>query len=303
MVQPSAKKVVYDLADRSIDKIAAAKIPSSRKKRAVEVAWRLQITLEVDKVITLFAYEVRKAVAYKSFAYKEPSTATKVSSGPRAGHSCTYHLTLGQESLGQLRFTRGKKFTNDEILELENLLAGLAHPLRNAIQYQRALQCALTDALTGLANRAAMTAALDREIKLARRNRGAMSLIVLDVDKFKRVNDKYGHAAGDAVLVSLAAGVKRCVRATDIVSRFGGEEFCVLLVGANASSALALAERVRKSVETFVLHYKDENISITVSLGLASLKDEDNDQKLFERADKALYHAKREGGNRISSVE
>ncbi len=303
MAHASNKTAVYAGRNSSLNKIAAGKTSAARKKRAAEIACLLQVTLDIEKVITLFAGEVRKAMVYKSFYYEESSTNTKIDSGAPARHSCTYNLTIEHDSLGQLTFTRGKRFSDDEILELENLLVSLVYPLRNAIYYQRALQGALTDPLTGLANRTAMMTALDREIRLARRNQSPLSLIVLDVDKFKRINDEYGHIAGDAVLVALAACLKKSVRTTDIISRFGGEEFSVLLVGANTHSAGMLAERIRANVEAFVLPYKNQDILITVSLGVASLRDEEDERGFFDRADKVLYRAKREGGNKIAAAE
>ena len=132
-------------------------------------------------------------------------------------------------SAGGRHPTRARRFSTEDAAAIENLLVSLVYPLRNALAHQRSLESALKDALTGLYNRAPMTNAQHREIRLARRHKAPLSLLMLDIDRFKHINDSYGHAAGDTALKVLAECIANCIRNTDVLARFGGEEFAVLL--------------------------------------------------------------------------
>ncbi|MHC1711841.1 MAG: GGDEF domain-containing protein [Solidesulfovibrio sp.] len=162
---------------------------------------------------------------------------------------------------------------------------------------------ALTDELTGLANRRGLTACLDREWRRCLREGGDLAAIMIDIDHFKRYNDTWGHAAGDACLRLVAATLSGCLRrAGDIAARYGGEEFVVLLPGGDAQCAWALAESIRHAVLTCDQPQEGSTASrVTVSLGVAvRLADAfDTPQALLVRADAALYAAKAAGRNRI----
>ena len=199
--------------------------------------------------------------------------------------------------------TRRRKFTAHETHLLEHLLCCLVYPLRNAILYRHALTAALTDPLTGVNNRTAMNSALIRETELARRHGNALSLIAADIDHFKRINDTYGHLAGDYVLKSVAEALNDCTRRTDIVFRSGGEEFLVLLSNTGKQGALLLAERIRSTIEACDLAYSDHRIAATISLGVACYGKGDNSESLFEKADTALYAAKAAGRNCVKFAD
>jgi len=159
---------------------------------------------------------------------------------------------------------------------------------------------ALTDPLTGMLNRRAFMDHAEQELAFAQRNRLPLSVIMLDVDHFKAINDKHGHLVGDLVLINLVRQLARRLRAQDIIGRYGGEEFCILLPGTGDAGAHAAAESLRQVIESTTLA---EDISVTVSLGLSvyapSPEHRDIDfSALIEDADRALYQAKREGRNR-----
>ena len=160
---------------------------------------------------------------------------------------------------------------------------------------------ATTDFLTGLANRREFMARLDDELARLRRLGGSAAVLMLDIDHFKRVNDHHGHAAGDAVLRHTAALMRASQRKIDSLGRMGGEEFALLLPGADAAAAAIYAERLRASVEATPLDIDGARVAITVSIGIASMvaTDGDADAALI-RADKALYAAKQGGRNRVS---
>ena len=178
--------------------------------------------------------------------------------------------------------------------------------LENAANRARLRRSGFTDVLTGWYNRRYLQVRLTEELARARRQDGALTALMLDIDHFKRVNDSYGHAAGDAVLRDLAQLIDGQIRATDVAARYGGEEFVILLPDTDAAAGRLLAERIRSAVaaEKFAVS-DDARIDVTVSIGVASGKPTrgDDDLKaagdeLLARADVALYRAKGNGRNR-----
>lgn len=161
---------------------------------------------------------------------------------------------------------------------------------------------ASTDALTGLANRHAFTARAEQELARAKRYGGELSLLMVDIDFFKKVNDTYGHQVGDSVLKELADIFSRTLRDIDFAARFGGEEFVILLPGINAENALKTAERLRVLVSDARISLQQGGVvKITVSIGVASYSAAANNsiEKLIHEADKALYEAKKTGRNKV----
>ncbi|BEV14370.1 sensor domain-containing diguanylate cyclase [Herbaspirillum sp. DW155] len=155
---------------------------------------------------------------------------------------------------------------------------------------------AVTDKLTGLANRMKLDEALESEITRARRYEKKLSLILLDVDHFKEVNDKFGHSAGDAVLVRIAEILRANVRATDIVGRWGGEEFLLILPECDVEAASCMAEKLRLIVERHRFAFVDTR---TCSFGVAAYQSGQDGTTLLSLADSALYRAKNSGRNRV----
>jgi diguanylate cyclase (GGDEF)-like protein len=165
---------------------------------------------------------------------------------------------------------------------------------------ERLEHLAITDPLTGLLNRRALFEAMRREMAREQRHSRALSLIVIDVDHFKRVNDRYGHAAGDAVLQRLAATASRTVRESDVVARYGGEEFVVLAPDTDEAQAVALAERIRSALASASVDVGGDTIRFTASFGVATMRDADREpQQVLQRADRALYAAKAAGRDRV----
>ncbi|MFH2065496.1 MAG: sensor domain-containing diguanylate cyclase [Pseudomonadota bacterium] len=159
------------------------------------------------------------------------------------------------------------------------------------------------DGLTGIFNRRYLETKLEEEFDRHIRYNRPLSLIMLDIDHFKEVNDNYGHQAGDFILKSLATLIDERIRVVDIVARYGGEEFCCLLPETTAESALALAEFLRMGVEAEIYHFKDKSIKITISQGVSDLNSNvDTAEMLLKLADDGLYEAKRAGRNKVSMI-
>ena len=179
-------------------------------------------------------------------------------------------------------------------------LVGVLDALRKKnAQLERLTQ---TDPLTNVANRRHFMHSIELEFARLERYKRPMSFFMLDVDHFKKINDEHGHQAGDQVLVNVASILTASVRITDVVSRYGGEEFAILLPETNRSSAFVVAERCRKHIEEMETVFGDKNARVTASFGLVSLPDEriSGVRDIISVADKNLYTSKREGRNRIT---
>jgi diguanylate cyclase (GGDEF)-like protein len=168
--------------------------------------------------------------------------------------------------------------------------------------YERSYRLAVTDGLTGLYNKRFLLQTLRREISRARRHEHALSLLMADLDHFKQVNDRYGHTAGDRVLKQLAVLLQEQLRAHDLVARFGGEEFAVVLPETDLDGARRVAHKIREAVEGHPFTDGDHLLGITISLGCALLHEIDREpEDLIHRADDRLYKAKAAGRNRVVS--
>lgn len=182
----------------------------------------------------------------------------------------------------------------------QQILAFLAATIVKDVENARLYRLAVTDVLTRLYNRQYLAERLPREIDRARRYREPLSVVLMDIDYFKKVNDAHGHAAGDDVLRALADHTRELVREVDTVVRYGGEEFLLLLPATGAEGAWRVADRIRERVQGLEVKTRDARIRFTVSAGVAELSVHDGGATdLIARADDALYAAKDAGRNRV----
>ncbi|MFJ7313878.1 diguanylate cyclase [Pseudomonas sp. NPDC098747] len=172
-----------------------------------------------------------------------------------------------------------------------------AQGFREHLEEQR--QKALIDPLTSLPNRAAWSERLEHEIKQWQQHGNTLSLAMLDLDHFKRINDNYGHLAGDKVLKIIATVLRKRLRGSDFIARFGGEEFVLLMPATPPAVGAKLLETLRAAIEACPFHFKGERVTITISMGLASFKTGEHSDLVLKRADQALYRAKNAGRNRV----
>jgi diguanylate cyclase (GGDEF)-like protein len=263
----------------------------------------LQTSLDLTQVLQLFFEEAQQSIELASLSYKNVKLDHSIDLGKRSRHSCHYKLITQQDNLGELVFTRSKRFSDEELQLLEMLLSALVCPIRNALMYKAAIQTALKDPLTGAGNRMALESTLGREIGLAARHGQPLAILVIDIDHFKSINDEFGHTTGDCVLKDVAQQLMHACRDTDATYRYGGEEFVVIMNRTDLDGALILAERIRKQIAEMTTSYDDNAISVTVSIGISNLQPHDSLTSLFDRADKALYSAKQNGRNRIAAAK
>ena len=192
-----------------------------------------------------------------------------------------------------------EKLSKRDISYLEQLTRQSAITINRANVYSKVLQYATLDALTNLNNRRQFEVRLKQEIATTKRQKNSLCAMMIDIDFFKKVNDTYGHSSGDAVLRTVAEIIKEHLRESDIPSRYGGEEFAVLLPYTHIEEAKIVGERLRKAVEAASIPIDKKNINVTISMGLAEFNPEETGEELFKRADRALYEAKESGRNKV----
>lgn len=197
----------------------------------------------------------------------------------------------------------------DEIQQnIQSIIEGFDVPEANKydvikkinFMYSQTKHMSITDPLTGLFNRRHFESNLDREFSRAKRYKNDLSFAIIDIDFFKKINDTYGHCCGDYVLKEVAYLISNTFRISDMVFRYGGEEFVVILTETPLENSVIPLERLRKAVENSNFTFNHEEIKVTVSIGAASVEnDVANAWEMFDLADKALYSAKENGRNQV----
>jgi len=196
--------------------------------------------------------------------------------------------------------TAYRNWEDEEVLMVKTVSDQLSVAISHARLFRQVQTQAMTDALTGLFNHGCFQDRLDRETKLADRNNQQLSLILLDLDHLKRINDTHGHRSGDVTLCHVAAIMKGTVRDTDICARYGGEEFVIILPQCDREHAIEVAERLRQSIASTPVHKVGQ---VTASIGVATYPTgAKNKEELVEMADRAMYLAKAAGRNRVRTL-
>jgi diguanylate cyclase (GGDEF)-like protein len=218
-----------------------------------------------------------------------------------AGEVLTVPIERNDLLVGAAVLTRRSPFDRDAERLLATIRPGLGIALQNADTHARMRRLACEDALTGLCNRRHALERLEQAYGAAVRSRGSVGVVLFDVDRFKQVNDRHGHAGGDAVLRTVADAARDCLRDDDLVARYGGEEFLVILPDATPRLVEAVGERIRRRIAASATLLPGGTLSVTVSLGAAvlpapGLHDLDD---LLRAADDALYRAKASGRDRL----
>lgn len=219
-------------------------------------------------------------------------------------------LKIRNKSIGVLNLADkrdGTDFSGNDVKLLEAIALYSAVAIERSVYYQSSIdlrKISITDPLTSLLNRRYFEERISEEMERSKRHRQPFSLIILDIDDFKVLNDSYGHLCGDEILKTTTNVIRRCVRVIDIAARYGGEEFAVILPTTDIDDAGIIAERIRSEIAGTVCLIKDagKTLSITVSLGIASFPDDASTiTELINNADRALYSAKNQGKNRVVS--
>jgi diguanylate cyclase (GGDEF)-like protein len=259
----------------------------------------LSRTLKLDEMLQIFSNEIRTLIPHASYRYSSDHLEKPVRSGKVGQHSLNYHLTIQKMDLGELILYRNTPFSSNEVCQFEDLLCSLVYPLKNALLYHVAVVSAYKDPLTNINNRAAMDKMLPREIRLAKRHDHQLALMIMDLDGFKSVNDNLGHDMGDRLLVMAAKSIQGVLRDTDMLYRYGGDEFVAALPYTDAQGAIDVASRILKAIRYLDQSDFEKTIEVGLSVGLSMLHAGDDFERLFKRVDQALYRAKKDGKHRV----
>jgi two-component system, cell cycle response regulator len=297
--------LLLEILDRAIERVEAERGSIILYDRRADLL-RVQVVRGLaDKVvedqinrgeIERQSFHAGEGIAGRVFANRKPYIANQSDTG---GHSIVcLPLLIGEECIGVLNLTnkRGSGFDADDLEILQAIASQTALTIQKADLYQ----LAVSDELTGLYVRRYFQRRLDEEFARFARYGTPFSVLMLDVDHFKAVNDTHGHDAGDAVLREVAALLAHEARETDVVARYGGEEFVVLMPETRCDGATVAGERIRRRIEAHCVACRTASVNVTVSIGIAEVDGSDADaESLQKRADDALYRAKRAGRNRI----
>jgi len=260
---------------------------------------RLSTTLCLETQLGMIAEEAAAIIPFDAMNYRNRISRQDFvfSTGVGGPHRCEYRLSLEGNYYGTLSFHRRQKFTEEELTGFEMLISAVICPLRNACKFIAIEQAALTDSLTGIGNKRAMDEALTQACALAGRHGAPWSLILCDLDHFKRINDTHGHMVGDHILARAAEQIDRSLRTSDNVYRFGGEEFAVLLPHTDEHAAKDVADRIRLAIEGIRVDTEDHLVTVSASCGVATYLAGEHSEQWMARADEALYRAKDHGRN------
>ena len=273
-------------AFKIFDKVTSTSDSVQRKLALME---QLQCTLDLDKILNIFAMEASKFVSFSGLYFTQGAIKASIKGSRKAKSEREFKLKINHEFLGVLTYAVNSPISLTNYKILEELHQSLIHPIHNAILYQKAMSLAMQDGLTGLANRRYFDEQIKRAMHHANRQKRQVGLMVCDLNKFKVINDTYGHHIGDEILVSFARALETSVRDSDSVFRFGGDEFSIIVEDASDTALCVIENRIRFTLEQDPLLSK---YNVGCSLGYTFMNRADDEKSFFERADKALYRQK-----------
>lgn len=278
----------------------------NNKDNLMQLSNLLQLSLETDKILHLFFNYIKHHFKLTNLLYQNnyidasillKDKVTIIKTGRK--HNMKFELFYQDQFLGDIEFTSKVKLSPNKIIELREYINLLILPIKNSMLYSQALKETRTDALTKTANKLALLEDLKYHFNLSNRYNSPLSVLFIDIDFFKTINDKYGHFVGDQVLTFLGATLKKIIRKSDTVYRFGGEEFVIILENTNQNGAINLAKKIKnyikKNENLFLVN--NTKINLTLSIGIATKQLNDTEDSLIKRADEALYTAKNKGRN------
>lgn len=253
----------------------------------------LQSSLEPEVVVDTFARRLGEQFGVEGIAFDHPEYGRNW--GAKGKHAYAARLKLDGAALGRLEFYRKRAFAPRERHELGVLTDLLLHPLRNALSHAYLQKQAFEDGLTGLLNRQALGRMLPRELAAAERQDQPLTLVMLDLDFLKPINDSLGHAAGDRVLQEMAHAINGALRQSDLAFRIGGDEFIILLPATQETGARTVVERIRQALADTAAK---DGPAVAFSAGIATSTPGVTADALLDQADQAMYRAKHAGRNR-----
>jgi diguanylate cyclase (GGDEF)-like protein len=270
-----------------------------KNKRGLQLLEQLQTSLELSDMLNKLAIEAAKYINFSGLSFSAPDGAAVARGSRDAKLEKRFELTLNNEYLGTLKYSLNTPMNKKTFSILEELHSYILYPFKNALTYQRALKLAMQDSLTDLGNRRYFDEQLSRAINHASRQHSDVGLIVSDLNKFKAINDTFGHHVGDKVLQHFALALKTSVRECDSLFRFGGDEFAIIVEDASQESLDIIHHRINFAISKDPILVK---YNVSCSLGGAFWKRNETTASLFERADQALYSRKMNMTQKLSVI-
>lgn len=255
---------------------------------------KLQTTLKIEEILSIYAENAKQVINFSGMQFQSSQGVTQIDNSDNTNPPYSFDLDINNEHLGQLIYFSQYPLTGNIEAKLVGLHNALVYPLRNALMYNRVLRLATKDTLTGLNNRSQFNDILLEKLERCRRQHRPFSLMLLDLDNFKQVNDSFGHKIGDDVLKEFSTVLQTSIRGTDSVFRFGGDEFAILIDDPEFITNKVIAQRIMRLVgdSSVMAQYQ-----VTTSIGYTLVNSHDCEDEIFSRADKGLYKAKAAGRN------
>jgi len=257
-----------------------------QSQRNLALLEQLQTTLDVNKLIDIFSIEVAKYLDFTGLYFKHTDISATARGSRQAKVERQFELKLNDQFFGIITYAVNMPISLGNYQVLTELHQLLVNPLNNAVLYHQAMQLAMQDALTQLGNRRSFDEQIKRTIAQATRRHTRVGLILCDLNKFKAINDSFGHLIGDDVLSHFAKALRQSVRDTESIFRFGGDEFAIIVADASEQSLAVIEQRIYQAMadDALLAKYK-----VSSALGLAFLNKADNATSFLQRADNALY--------------
>lgn len=257
-----------------------------------EIMQQLASSIDLHKLASVYYKQLKRKINVDAITIKFLEGRLTLGKSTHTGSmKCLDHMA-NHVNFATLEYSFSKPLSMRENTFLQQLHKHFKFPLKNAIEHYNVKQLALKDHLTSLGNRANYQETLQRLVSQAKRSGTSFGLLVIDMDKFKFINDTFGHLEGDKVLMAMAEVLRQSVRDTDYAFRFGGDEFCCLLPGSDLSANSMIAKRINILMTESAILSKHQ---LSCSIGSTYYRHKDTEQDLFDRADKALYSAKQCG--------
>tara|TARA_R110001583_G_scaffold2083_2_gene15380 strand:- start:5369 stop:6259 length:891 start_codon:yes stop_codon:yes gene_type:complete len=260
---------------------------------------QLQTTLDLGKLLDIIAMEAARFINFSGLYFRSQEVSKTLRGSRKAKYERQFELKLNDEFIGTLSYSIDKPIGMIHYKDLQRIHQIIIYPLKNALQYHQAIQLAMQDGLTGLGNRRYFDEQLKRAMHNANRHHTQVGLVLGDLNKFKAINDTYGHSIGDQVLKQFSNILRSCIRDSDSTFRFGGDEFAIIVENASEYALDIIQSRIKNALKTNVLLAKYQ---VSCSLGTTFMNRADNEHTFFERADQALYRQKVNMSKRFSVV-
>lgn len=274
------------------------KVEPNTQDSVLNFVLKLQNQLSIESLLTTFDECIRSIHDISGVRYRYPLLAVTHQTGIQNKQQQQLHLEVNDEFLGDITIYHNSSLDNSTHKSIELIATLLIHPLSSLIKQKASSLLTCSEETIGIANAELVEQLVTREAKLAQREHVPMSLILLDIDRFKSITEKHGFITRDEVLYQVLQVMRSNIRDTDLLFRYENNTYCLILKGVSKKNALEISERIRCSVDAFIFEISNITLShITISNGITELKSNDSIESIFFSATHAMQHAKKMGRN------